>query len=97
MNSSKRHDKLVDHEQTAIGKETVSRQFSVGEKVMFWDTHHHQWKEGVIKELQGSKVFLIAGEDGATRKHLDQITKGDAVVSADNSGKESQLATGWDS
>ena len=75
LNNSRRHNKLLAHEQKVIEKETVKRQFSVGENVLFWNTHRQSWCRGTIKELLGSKVFLIETDEGQTRKHLDQITK----------------------
>ena len=78
FNSSKKSSRLLDHEQTAYRHEKPSRSFSVGESVLYWDQHNSCWKEATIKELQGSKVFLLESETGQTRKHLDHIVKCEA-------------------
>ena len=63
-----------------IEKETgKSRQFAVGDPVLYWNVHYKTWNKGTIKELQGSKVFLIQSETGETRKHLDHIVKATAA------------------
>ena len=75
LNSSKRRDKLIDHEQTVINSESETRQFEVGEKVLFYDEHHKEWKSGVVTQQLGSKIFETQSELGGVRKHLDQVVK----------------------
>ena len=75
LNSSKRRDKLIDHEQTVINSESETRQFEVGEKVLFYDEHHKEWRSGVVTQQLGSKMFEIKSELGGVRKHLDQVVK----------------------
>lgn len=75
LNQPKQTAKLLNHEQKVINEERPSRQFNEGESIMYWDTHHRTWYRGVISGLEGSKVFVIDGENGKTRKHLDQVVK----------------------
>ena len=70
-----RESRKFDHEQQVIEKQSPSRQFGEGDHVLYWDEHRRDWKPGVVSETQGSKVLLIRGEFGETRKHLDQVVK----------------------
>ena len=75
LSSSKQATKSLDHEQKVIDKEMKNRQFSVGESIFYWNEFHKAWKKGEITKLEGSKVFVVQGENGETTKHLDRIVK----------------------
>ena len=75
LNSSRSVRKGCRQEQRILDSKTSSREFDIGDRVIYWDELHKNWNEGTVKELQGSKVLVISTEKGDTRKHLDHVRK----------------------
>ena len=55
--------------------EIPSRTFVIGENVKYYDVLKKQYYFGKIVDIEGSKVFIIEGERGRVRKHLDHVSK----------------------
>ena len=82
----------LDQEQTAISKETPSRQFAPGDKVWYKDQFNNAWKRGVVSQLQGTKVLEIDCEAGKLRKHLDHVVHDHTSVPVTSSFENSNQA-----
>ena len=67
--------KDIKAHQKAISKEVPSRTFVIGENVKYYDVLKKQYYFGKIVHIEGSKVFIIEGEKGRVRKHLDHVSK----------------------
>ena len=67
--------KDIKADQRAISKEIPSRTFVIDENVKYYDVHKKQHYFGKIVDIEGSKVFIIEGERGRVRKHLDHLSK----------------------
>ena len=51
------------------------REFTSGDKVLYWNVLKKTWTPGVITELEGSRVFKIQSENGVVRKHLNHMVR----------------------
>ena len=67
--------KDIKADQRAISEEIPSRTFVIGENIKYYDVLKKQYYFGKIVDIEGSKVFIIEGERGRVRKHLDHISK----------------------
>ena len=67
--------KDIKAHQKAISKEIPSRTFVIGENVKYYDVLKKQYYFGKISNIEGSKVFIIEGERGRVRKHIDHVSK----------------------
>ena len=49
------------------------REFKVGDQVYYRDIRKQSWCQGVVERREGSKVYVLNGEGGQVRKHVDQM------------------------
>ena len=73
--------KDIKADQRAISEEIPSRTFVIGENVKYYDVLKKQYCFGKIVDIEGSKVFIIEGERGRDRKHLDHIISKSVIPS----------------
>ena len=73
--------KDIKADQRAISKEIPSRTFVIGENVKYYDVLKKQYYFGKIVDIERSKVFIIEGERGRVRKHLDHIISKSVIPS----------------
>ena len=73
--------KDIKADQRAISEEIPSRTFVIGENVKYYDVLKKQYYFGKIVDTEGSKVFIIEGERGRVRKHLDHIISKSVIPS----------------
>ena len=62
---------MLKKEQKVI--DSNERSFQPGEKVLCRDENKKQWKEGTVREPEGSIMYEVETKSGIERKHLDQL------------------------
>ena len=73
LNAPRKHRRALEHEQAA--REKPIREFSVGDRVLYWDEHNRVWKKASVAELEGTKLLVMQAESGTVRKHLDHVVR----------------------
>ena len=60
------------------GTSQVYREFNINDQVLYKNVRHDTWVPGVVVSREGSKVYLVEGQqgEGTHRKHIDQLTAG---------------------
>ena len=91
LSNSRSNRRDCVQEQRVWDSKSGRRQLVEGDQILYWNEHHRTWNKGRIKEQQGTKVFVIATENGETRKHVDQIVKDNPSRPTD-SGQQSAVA-----